>query len=91
MKREKLGACLSISGAYLTILNDEALVNAWLQHLQHLVVLHVIADMLQNIAVGYDSQGSENNPDWDVNLDVRDGSFHDIPQLSKMIKDGRRA
>ena len=66
---------------YLSILDDKSLVDTWLQHLQHLVVLHVVANVFENISVRDDTEGPEDDPDWDVDLDVRDSRLHDISQL----------
>ena len=69
------------STTHLSFLNDEAIIYAWLEHLQHLRVIEIKADMLQNIPVGYNAKSAEDNPDGNVNLDVRDRGFHDIPGL----------
>ena len=65
----------------LAILNDEAIVNTRLEHLKHLRVLHIIADVFKDVAVGDYTQGTEDDPDGDVDLDVRDSRLHDISQL----------
>jgi hypothetical protein len=66
---------------YLTVLDDKAVVDARLEHLQHLRVLHVVANVLQDVAVGDDAEPSEHNPDGDVDLDVRDGRLDDVADL----------
>lgn len=66
---------------YVAVLNDETVVYTRLQHFEHLGVLHVVANMLQNIAVRNDTKGTEYDPDWYVDLNVRNGCFHDIARL----------
>ena len=70
----------------LAILNNEALVDTRFQHLQHLVVLHIVADVLQYVAVGDDPQCTEDDPDRDVDLDVGNGGLHDIPELWYQVR-----
>lgn len=69
----------------LAVLNDEALVDARLQHLQHLVVLHIVTNVLQYVAVGDDPQCAEDNPDRYVDFNVRDCGLHYIAELRKRI------
>lgn len=66
---------------YLTVLNDETVVNTWLQHFQHLVVLHIVANVFKDISVRDDTKCTENDPDRNVDLDIRNSSFHDISSL----------
>ena len=66
----------------LAILDHEAVVDTRLEHLKHLRVLHVIADVFKDIAVGDYTQGTEDDPDGDVDLDVRDRGLHDISELA---------
>ena len=46
----------------LTVLDDEALINTGLEHLEHLVILHVVADMLTNVAIRDDTLGHGRRP-----------------------------
>jgi hypothetical protein len=40
-----------VSETNLAILNDETIVDAWLEHFKHLKVLHVVANVLDDITV----------------------------------------
>lgn len=70
--------------SYLPGLEYPTFVNTWLQHLNQLGVLHVVADVLENIAVGDDSKGSEYNPNWHILLDVRQARFDGTSTLFMM-------
>lgn len=65
----------------LSVLDDETIVDTWLEHLEHLGILHVVANVLQNVAIGDDAESTEDDPDGNVDLNVWDRSFHDITQL----------
>lgn len=65
----------------LTILDHEAVVNTWLEHFKHLPVLHVVAYVLKDVAVGYNAKGAKDDPDGDINLDVRDSSLNNVSYL----------
>ena len=67
----------------LSDLNNETVINTWLQHLEHLSILHVVANVLQDISVGNDAKGTEDDPDRDNNLDVRYSGFHHVSQLGR--------
>ena len=75
----------------LPVLDDESFINTWFQHFQHLIVLHVIAYVLKDVAVRDDPEGTEDDPDWYVNLDVRDGGLHHVAQLNEVMNDGEGA
>ena len=67
--------------AHVAVLDDETVVNTRLEHLKHLQILHVIADVFQNIAVRDDAESTEDHPDGDVDLNVGKSCFHDISLL----------
>jgi hypothetical protein len=56
-------------------LDHEGLVDTGFQHFEHLGILHVVADMLEDVAVGYYTESAKDYPDGNVDLDVRDGGF----------------
>jgi hypothetical protein len=62
-------------------LNDKTVVDARFQHLEHLRVLHVVTYVLQNITVRDDTKRAEDNPDRDVDLDIRNGCLYNIAYL----------
>lgn len=71
-------------GAHLPVLDYETIVDARLEHLQHLDVLHIVANMFQDIAVRNDTQRAEDNPDGNIDLNIWNGGFHDISQLIRV-------
>ena len=79
------GTTAKVALTNLAVLDDETLVDTGLQHFQHLVVLHVVTDMLENVAVRDDTQCTEDDPNRDVDLDVGYRRLHDITQLQCMV------
>ena len=75
---------MEVEGAHLPVLDDETIVNTRLKHLQHLDVLHVVANVFQDVAVRDNTQRAEDDPDRDIDLDVRNGGFHNISQLVRV-------
>jgi hypothetical protein len=69
---------------YVTILDHKAVIDTWFEHFQHLHVLHVVTNMFKNIAVRHDTQGSEDDPDGNVDFYIWDGRFHDVSSLSQL-------
>ena len=67
--------------AHLSILDDETIVDTRLQHLQHLRILHIVADVLQDIPVRDNAKCTEDHPDRNVDLDIRYRGLHDLPGL----------
>ena len=53
------------------MLHHKALINTWLQHFEHLVIMTIVADVFENITVCQYTHRSEENPDWDISFDVR--------------------
>ena len=49
-----------------------------LEHLEHLVILHVVANMFEDVPIRDDTNGTEDNPDRNVDLDISDRCLHDI-------------
>ena len=65
----------------LAILDHEAVVDTRLEHLEHLRVLHVVANMFKDVAVRYHAEGTEDDPDGNVDFDVGNRGLHDIAEL----------
>ena len=70
-------------GAHVAVLNDETVVNTRLKHFEHRRVVHVVTNMLQNIAVGDDTERAEDDPNGNVDLDIRNSRLDDVPGLLK--------
>lgn len=66
----------------LAILDHEAVVDTRLEHLEHLRVLHVVANVFKNVAVRDYTQGTEDDPNGNIDFDVRDCSLHYVPELA---------
>lgn len=66
---------------YLFVLHDETLVNTRLEHFHHLGVIQIVADVFENIAIGDDAKGAENDPNGNVGFDVREGCADDVSKL----------
>lgn len=64
-------------------MDDKAFVNTGLEHLQHLVILHVVTYVFEDVTIRDYTQGTEDDPDRNVDLDVRNGRLHDIAQLQR--------
>ncbi|KAH3669443.1 hypothetical protein OGAPHI_001564 [Ogataea philodendri] len=59
-----------IQGNFLR-LNQKSFFNTWLQHFKHLPVVLIVTDVLQNVTILNHTQGSEDNNNWNIGLDVR--------------------
>ena len=67
--------------AHVAVLNDETVVDTRLEQFKHLRVLHVVADVFQDISIRDDAQRSEKHPDRNVDFDIRYCGFNDVPGL----------
>ena len=69
--------------AHVTVLNDETVVDTRFEHLKHRRVVHVVANVFQDIAVRDDSERTEDDPNGNVDLDIRNSRLDDVPGLLK--------
>lgn len=60
------------------VLDGESLLDGRLEHLKQLGVVPVVADVLEDVAVRNDAEGAEDDHDWDVGLDVRQGGADEL-------------
>lgn len=59
----------------LLVLNDEGFLDRRFQQFKHRMVVEIVTNMFQNIAVSYDAKRSEDDDDGDIRLDIRQGCF----------------
>ena len=69
--------------AHVAVLNDETVVDTRFEHLKHRRVVHVVANVFQDIAVRDDTERTEDDPNRNVDLDIRNSRFDDVPRLLK--------
>ncbi len=67
------------------ILNRKSLLDRRPDEFGHGIIEDIVADMFHDILVGQDSETTEDEDDWDVLTDVREGSSHDVEGLSEVL------
>ena len=73
----------------LALLDDKTVVDTWLEQLEHLRVGALVADVVEDVTVGNDVQGEEEEQDGNVEIDVRDGGIDKIENLKDCKKVAR--
>jgi hypothetical protein len=66
---------------HLSFLNDETLINARFQHLDHLSVVGIIADVLENVTIRRDTKSAEDHPNGNIITNIWETGTNDIAQL----------
>src|ERR1700722_3039611 len=70
----------------LPILNDETIVDARFQHLKHLGILHVIANVFKNVPVRNNPEGTENDPYRNINFYVGNCGLDNASELHEKMR-----
>jgi len=66
---------------HLPVLNHERLLDTRLEHIQHSGIVLVVADVLEDLLIGNDSERSEDDDDGDVGSDVGKRSLDRVSAL----------
>ena len=65
---------------HVLLLDDKGLVQGRLDHLHHLLVLKVVDNVLENVVVAHEAQGTEDDDDGDLLLDVGQNADDPLPE-----------
>jgi len=66
---------------YITTLNWESVFQTRLHHFEQLGIVLVVTDVVENVAIWNNVEGSEDYYDWNVGSDVRDRRFDRLTRL----------